>query len=63
MDLNSCLMQDEPGAGVVFLIQDEPGGRDPACWELIVSMQAAEKLSLERILRQLPGLAGDLKEV
>ena len=33
----------------MFLIQDEPGGANRACWELIIKMQAAEGMSLERI--------------
>jgi len=33
----------------VFLIQDEPGGANRACWELIIKMQAAEGMSLEQI--------------
>jgi transposase InsO family protein len=33
----------------LFLIQDEPGRSDPACWDLIVNMQAGERMSLEQI--------------
>jgi transposase InsO family protein len=33
----------------VFLIQDEPGGANRACWELIIKMQAVEGMSLEQI--------------
>jgi transposase InsO family protein len=33
----------------LFLIQDEPGGANGACWKLIIKMQAAEGMSLEQI--------------
>jgi transposase InsO family protein len=33
----------------LFLIQDEPGGANRSCWELIVKMQAGEGMSLEQI--------------
>jgi hypothetical protein len=33
----------------LFLIQDEPGGANRSCWELIVKMQAGESMSLAQI--------------
>ena len=33
----------------MFLTQNEPEGVEPACWELIVSVQNGERLSLEQI--------------
>ena len=33
----------------MFLIQDEPGGANRSCWELIVKMQAGESMSLAQI--------------
>ena len=38
-----------------ILTQDEPGGGNPRCWELIVSMEVKESLSLERIQAFLEG--------
>src|SRR5260370_39433369 len=36
-------------------MQDEPGGADPACWELTISVQTSEQLSLEQIQAFLEG--------
>src|SRR5260370_41809317 len=36
-------------------MQDEPGGADPACWELTISVQTSERLSMEQIQAFLEG--------
>ena len=53
----SCLIQDEPGEGNGFSLQDEPGRSEPACWELTISVETSERLSLEQIQTFLEGRA------
>ena len=42
-------MQDEPGAGVRFSYKMSLEKRNPACWALIIKMQAGDRMSLEQI--------------
>src|ERR1700704_5210203 len=42
-------MRDEPGAGVCFSYKMSLGERNPACWALIIKMQAGGRMSLEQL--------------
>src|ERR1035438_9306642 len=54
----SCLIQDEPGGGAGFSYKMSLGS-DRACWDLTISVETSERLSLEQIQVFLDG-SGEL---